>query len=882
MDTPSFADLLRRYRRQRNLTQSQLAERAGISSDAISLLERGLTQAPQKATVRLLSAALLLAPEEAATFAEAARGAPQLPVVMPGAPDQGVSGIAPDGNLPVPLTPLIGRERDIAALTELMAEQHTRLLTLTGPAGVGKTRLALELAATLRRERGLDVVFVGLIPVQEPERVLPAIAQALGVQQQGSLALRDTLTRALREQRLVLLLDNFEQALPAARAVLDLLIACPRVQALVTSRAPLNVRGERRFPVSPLALPDPSQLTTIEQLRQTPSVALFLERAESGSPDLRGLTLAECRLVADICAQLDGLPLAIELAAARVRHFGLPQLRARLTEPTFLGVLTDGAQDLADHQRAMRSTIAWSYDLLGADARRLFRWLGVFVGGASAEAIEAVTGLTGDALVASLAALMDASLLQCEDQVDTRRYSQLVTLRAYAQERLRGAGEWEEARRRHADYCLTLTDALLPQMPNESERQLARVEADYENVRAALGWALETGATAHGLRMVAALRVFWFLHSHYLEGLDWLERFLARSTAPTLHEERATLAEAWTGVMALSYRLNRFERARDAGEVALALRQAVGDKAEIAWALNNLANPVMALRDFDRAGALWGECIALQREMNHPAGMVMPLLNLGELHTEMGKPREALAYYEESLALSYAVGESDWARALTWNNMGEAYILLDEPARAIEVTEPSYHLFTEKHDTFGAAVCAFTLGRAHWRLGAAEVARAHLDEAERLFDLLGNVVMVAHVRYVRASVLLERDDLVAARRDLAQAFAGLAHQERVDALMWRIIERVATLASRSGEDELALRLYAAAAERVDMPAGRCEPAERDLRARDLDRLRASRDASDLAEGCAAAHALSLAEAAALASQALARYSGERDEPLRLY
>ncbi len=600
-DAPTFAELLRRYRRLRHLTQAELAERAGISTDAISLLERGLTQAPQKATAQLLSAALALAPDEAALFAKAARGArlstnaaTDTPSIPPAA-----ASLAP--SLPVPLTPLIGRERELADLLALFNQPATRLLTLTGPAGVGKTRLALELAAELRRQYERETVWVGLIPVQEPERVLPAIAQALEIHEQSGLTLRETLIRALRERQVVLLLDNFEQALPAARVVLDLLIACPQVRALVTSRAPLNVRGERCFPVAPLTLPDLSQLPAAEELRRIPSVALFLERISEGGRPAPIATPEAWRQVADICVQVDGLPLAIELAAARVRRLGLPQAHARLTQPAFLGVLTEGAQDLADHQRTMRSTIAWSYDLLGAEEQRLFRWLGVFVGGADINAIETVSGMTGDALLAGLAALLDASLLQCDDHEGVRRYTQLVTLRAYAQEWLRAAGEWEEARRRHAEYCLTLTDPLLQRMPNESESQMARVETDYENVRAALTWAMETGAIAHGLRMVAGLRIFWFVHSQYLEGLDWLERFLARSAPPATCEEQALHAEAWTGVMAISHRLDRFERARDAGELALALRQALGDKTAIAWALNNLSNPVAALGDLSRA-----------------------------------------------------------------------------------------------------------------------------------------------------------------------------------------------------------------------------------------------------------------------------------------
>ena len=322
-DNPDFATLLHRYRRRMGLTQEDLAASAGLSTASVSLLERGVTQTPQKATVDMLSVALALSPEEATEFLAKARKS--YSVEQDDAP-QISAETSYDAGLPVPLTSLLGREHEQASLLELLGRETTRLLTLTGPAGVGKTRLALELAATLRREQRQEVVFVGLIPVHEPERVLPAIAQALGVRESDSLPLRDAILHALQDRDIVLALDNFEQVLPAARAVLDLLIARPRVKALVTSRAALNVRGERSFPVAPLALPDPRQLDSLEELRCAPAVALFLERAAAVWPDFDITTLAEGRLVAEICTQLDGLPLAIELAAARVRHVGLSQL----------------------------------------------------------------------------------------------------------------------------------------------------------------------------------------------------------------------------------------------------------------------------------------------------------------------------------------------------------------------------------------------------------------------------------------------------------------------------------------------------------------------------------------------------------------------------
>jgi predicted ATPase/DNA-binding XRE family transcriptional regulator len=866
VDTPDFASLLRRYRRRSGLTQEELAERAGLSVASVSLLERGITLAPQRATVSLLCDALTLAPDEAAAFAAQARVG--YPHDDTGNAQQRADGFLAD-DLPVPLTSLIGREREQAALLDLLGRETTRLLTLTGPAGVGKTRLALELAARLRREwRGRDVVFVGLIPIREPERVLPAIAQALDVHESDSLPLRETLIQTLHDRELALVLDNFEQVLPAARAVLELLIACPRVKALVTSRSPLNVRGEQCFPVAPLPLPDVAQLESLDALRRVPTVALFLDRARAVVPDFELMALEDGRLVADICARLDGLPLAIELAAARTRIFGLQQLRDRLAQQTFLGMLAEGAQDLADHQRTMRSTIAWSYDLLGDEEKRLFRWLGVFVGGAALDAVEAVVSVADDSLMRQLATLLNASLIQCVDEGGTRRYTQLVTLRAYAQEQLRAEGEWDEARRRHDGYFAGLVDLTFPDQVDQPQAVMARLEIEYENIRAALAWAWETGETMRGLHMAAHLRRFWASHSQYLEGLDWLDRFITQAGSPTQPKDRATLAEAWTGVLMITHRLDRLERARHAGETALALWRELGDRSQIAYSKMNLANTITALHDYERAKALYEEALALHRELGHPKDQIFPLMNLGGLYYEMGRPREALAYYEESIALSREVGETDWARALTWNNMGEAYLMLEEPARAIEVTEWNYQLFTREHDMYGAATCAFTLGRAYWRAGDSIAGREYLSEAERLFRTLGNPAMAARILYFRATFALEAHDVAAAHRDLAQALGDLSGQGRANEYIWWLAERAGTLARARGEPEQAARLYAAGTSHRDAIPGPVEPVEREMRARDLAWLRETMEEATLACALSEGQALPLDEVVGSVREAL--------------
>lgn len=865
MSALDFATLLRRYRRRSGLTQEELAERAGLSLAAVGLLERGITLSPQKATVNMLSDALALPPDAASALLELSRVTRRIDEDE--IPETSAQPTL-DGSLPVPLTTIIGRAREQAALLDLLGRETTRLLTLTGPAGVGKTRLALELAATVQRESSREIVFVGLIPIHEPERVLPAIAQALDVRETDSVPVYEAILSALRDRDVLLLLDNFEQVLPAGRLLLELLIARPRIKALVTSRSALNVRGERSFPVSPLTLPDPQQMDSLAELLQAPTVALFVDRASDVWPDFSIATLEDGRLVVEICVRLDGLPLAIELAAARIKHFGLRQLHDRVAEPAFLGMLSEGPQDLADHQRTMQSTIRWSYDLLGVSEQRLFRWLGVFVGSVTLDALETVTEVTDNTLLAGLTSLVNASLLQWTDAIGIRRYTQLVTLRAYAEERLHAGGEWEKARRRHAEYFLELAELTVQAQMDHTVDVMPRLEAEYENLRAAFTWAWETGATMHGLRMAGALWRFWYATSHFVEGLDWLERFIAHAGTTNSPEERSALAEAWAGAGALSHRLDRFEQALEAGERALALRRELGNKNAIAWALNNLANPVLQLRDYERAQALYEECLAIHRETDNRLDQIFPLLNLGEVYYATGKPREALALYEESLAISREMAESEWARGLTWNSVGEAYIALDEPARAVDVVDPNYQLFMQERDFYCVARCAFTLGRAYWRLGDCAAACAYLDEAERLFRNLGNLNKAARVLYFHASLTIEQGDVAAARRDLIQALADVSSQSREREEVWWLVERAGTLVCRQQMPEQATRLYAAAMAHRDAIPALLDPAERDIRTHDLDWLRATLGEVAFASAIAAGESLSLDDAISLLRQLL--------------
>ena len=428
-------------------------------------------------------------------------------------------------NLPIAPTPLLGRAAELANLVPLLAGPDCRLLTLTGPGGVGKTRLALELAWRAL-EDGSEVRFVELASVSEPGGVLAEIAQTLNLPEGGEpLA---TLKETVRDRRLLLLLDNFEQVVAAAPRVAEMLAACSGLKVLVTSREGLRLRGERVFAVSPLALPDPARLPDLETLRRLPSVALFEDRARRVQPDFL-VTSENAAAVATICVHLDGLPLAVELAAERSRLFSPAALLEHLTSR--LGLLNSGARDLPERHRTLRATLAWSYELLDEADKRLFRRLGVFVGGASLAAVAAICKDEPSLdTLQSLDTLLGKSLLtRTEGRDGEARFTMLETLREYALERLREAGE-AAARRAHGSYYLGLAEAAEVGLRGpEQARWLARLETERDNLRAALRWALAADAEL-ALRLAGALAWFWYLQGSFSEGDTFLEEALASGT----------------------------------------------------------------------------------------------------------------------------------------------------------------------------------------------------------------------------------------------------------------------------------------------------------------------------------------------------------------
>src|SRR3989440_6836786 len=494
--------------------------------------------------------------------------------------------------LPVQLTPLIGREHEVTAVVRLLRREKVRLVTFTGPGGTGKTRLALQVAAELRDVFVGGVIFVSLASLNDPMLVIPTIARALGIRDNMGQPVFARLVEVLQQKQVLLLLDNFEQVVEAAPQVADLLTSCPELKLLVTSREVLHVRSEREFAVPPLALPDPTHLPKLAALARAPSVALFLQRAQAARPEFK-LTSTNARAVAEMCVRLDGLPLAIELAAARMKLLSPQALLARLDRP--LNLLTGGARDVPARQQTLRNTIEWSYHLLNAREQRLFCWLSVCVSGCTLHAAEAICNSSDDEaghILDSIASLVDKSLLQRVEQTgggseeqEDQRLLMLETIREYGRETLIASGEGHAARQAHAGYFLHLAEEAEPALKGPLlVAWLERLEREHDNLRTALQWALESGSAEVALRLGIALERFWVVRGQRYEGLAFLQRALAGSA-----EVAATIrAKALLAAARLAFNQSNYDQGEILAQESLALFRGLGDKRGIALSLNRL------------------------------------------------------------------------------------------------------------------------------------------------------------------------------------------------------------------------------------------------------------------------------------------------------
>jgi predicted ATPase/class 3 adenylate cyclase len=572
----------------------------------------------------------------------------------------------PPSNLPAQVTSFIGREQEVGALQQLLRRDDVRLVTLTGPGGTGKTRLGLAVAAGLLDEFLHGVTFVSLAAARDPKRVVPAIAHALGLKEASSEPLGESLEVVLAERQLLLLLDNFEQVLAAGPAVAALLTQAPHTKILVTSRERLNLYGEHEYPVPPLALPDLARLPAPAVLEGCASVALFVARARAVRLDFQ-LTADNAASVAEICVRLDGLPLALELAAASSNRLTPETMLARMlgagsaAHPLSVGavlpLLAGGPRDLPARQQTLRGAIAWSHDLLEPALRGLFARLAVFVGGCTLAAAEAVAGPGGDGPLADqLLALIEKNLLRQSETADGEpRFYMLESIREFAAERLAQIGEAESVRARHLDYFLGLAERAEPRLTGpEQAAWLARLEREHDNLRAALREALATDPAGRAARLADSLWRFWHTRSHFSEGRAWLEAVLRDAGTRLGDVQRARLL-ARAGSLARSG--GDYGPAVAYLEESLALYRALGDQTGIASVLNGLGIAAYAQGDYARAAALQDENLVLARAGGDQRAIAIALINLGLCRLSQGDADAALALFQESEASFRALRE---------------------------------------------------------------------------------------------------------------------------------------------------------------------------------------------------------------------------------
>src|SRR5918994_1232924 len=571
-------------------------------------------------------------------------------------------------NLPAQPTPLVGREREFGEARDLLCGEGVRLLTLTGPGGIGKTRLGLQVAADLLDEFEDGVFFVSLATLTDPALAASAIAEPLGVAEAGDQPLEEGLKDYLRGKELLLLLDNFEQVLGAAPLVGELLSACPTLKVLATSRSVLRVYGEQEYPVPSLELPRPGRLPPIDRLSQYEAVRLFIERAKAARPDF-SVTNENAPAVAEICARLDGLPLAIELAAARIKLLTPRAMLERLGSR--MKLLRGGSRDLPERQRTLRGTIEWRFALLEAGEQLLFARLAVFSGGRTLEAIEAVCEAEGDLPMDALegvSSLLDKSLLRQEEGPEGEpRFVMLETIHEYAREKLEASGEAEEVRRLHAEFFLSLAEEAEPELIGPDQLAcLERLEAEHDNMRAALSWSLER-EPATAFRLAGMLARFWEIRSYFSEGSRWLEAALRLSGRPNTITEPATRAKLLSEAGTFAYYRAEFDHATALHGEALELYRELGDDSGVAFALMCLGAQYGEKGDHERGAPFFEEALALSRRIGDRRNIVMTLQNLADVERQRGNYERAKTLGMESMALAHDM-EDKWqlARIVGW------------------------------------------------------------------------------------------------------------------------------------------------------------------------------------------------------------------------
>lgn len=713
-------------------------------------------------------------------------------------------------NLPTPPTPLIGREKELSTTSPLLLQKQTRLLTLTGPGGSGKTRLALEVAIKLTDNFANGVFFVPLDSVRDANLVLPTIAATLGVKEVGGRPLSDSLKDFLRDKQLLLALDNFEQVVAAAPVVSELLAACPEISVLVTSRVPLRIRGEHEFPVLPLALPDPKHMPNLEALSQYGAVHLFIERALAVKPDFT-VTNSNAPEIAEICSRLDGLPLAIELAAARIRTMPPNAILGQMEKR--LGFLTGGARDLPARQRTLRDAIAWSYDLLDEDEAKLFRSLSVFVGGCSMKAAEAVCNADGTVgIMNGVESLVAKNLLRTVETKGESRVLMLETIREFALERLAVSDEETDAQRTCADYFVELAVNAEPAFfgPQEAS-QMQRLDRELGNLRATLGYLRDHGETEKALRMGGALRRFWLMRGYLSEGRMWLNAALALPATSTGSKARA---HALYGAGVLAEVQGDPKAAATLVEQSLSIARELGDQkgmadslgllGEIAWTVDS--NPA-------KARSLYDESLTIARKIQEKHRMTFALEGLGRLALIQGDFETARASFAEDLAISREIGDKR-ATATALEALGDVSIMNGDYASAQVPYEEALGLFRELEDRLRIADLLMDLGEVACREGDLTTAQSLAEQSMVIYRELNAKRGIATALAYLGDVAYRRGDFENAKAFYKESLVLRSESQNKYGIA-DSFERLAEVALAQGFPDRAARLFGAAEELRD-------------------------------------------------------------------